>query len=116
VVCVREPSAVAASLAARDDLETRKALELWHAYNSSLFRVAPRGSVIVTAYERYFEDPEREIRRLVRRLGLGTSAREIETAAGTVRADLRRQRPPHLLVLPTRIARLRTELLADAGR
>jgi hypothetical protein len=116
VLCVREPFAVAASLAARDDLETRKALELWHAYNSSLLRAVPRSSVLVTAYERYFEDSEHEIRRLVTRLRLGTSSREIAAAAATVQADLRRQRPRELDALPTRIARLRMELLADARR
>jgi hypothetical protein len=116
VLCVREPLAVAASLAARDGLETRKALELWHAYNSSLLRAVPRSSVTVTAYERYFEDSEHEIRRLVTRLGLGASAREIATAAATVRGDLRRQRHRGLDALPTRVAQLRTELLADARR
>jgi hypothetical protein len=93
VVCVREPLAVARSLEARDGLSLRAGLRLWEAYNRAVMRAAPPGRTIVTRYEAYFDDPVREIRRLVERLAVSASPGSIDSAAATVRADLRRQRP-----------------------
>src|SRR5438034_178187 len=87
VVCVRDPLAVARSLEARDGLSLRAGLGLWEAYNRAVMRAAPPGRTTVTRYEAYFDDPGREIRRLVERLALPASAREVDAAAATVRAD-----------------------------
>ena len=115
IVCVRDPLAVARSLEARDGLSLRAGLKLWEAYNREVMRAATPGRTIVTRYEAYFDDPEREIRRLVERLALPASARGIESAATTVRADLWRQRPTGQESLaPELTGRLR-ELVELAG-
>src|SRR5438094_6979670 len=116
VVCLRDPHAVARSVMARDQLSMRFALRLWHAYYRELFRTAPRGRVFVTSYEAYFEDPEGEILRLATRLNLPTSSRAIESAAATVRPELRRNEPTDQDSLPRAIRRWHTELLVQARR
>ena len=116
IVCVRNPLAVARSLEARDGLSTRAALKLWEAHNREVFRAAPPGRILVTHYEAYFEDPEREIRRLANRLKLRASPRAIESAAATVRPDLWRQRPTDDESLPPAIARRHSELLELVNR
>jgi hypothetical protein len=114
VVCVREPLAVAESLEARDGLSTRSGLELWHAYYRTLLRAAPLGRVTLTAYESYFDHPELEIARLAARLELPSSSREIQTAAASVRPDLRRHRPGGELSPRHAIARFHAELVEQA--
>jgi len=114
VVCVRDPLAVAHSLEARDGLPKRNGLELWHAHYRALFRAVDVERVVVTTYESYFDDAEREIRRLVAHLGLTSSPRQIETAVATVRAELRRQRPLTGESLPDSIARCHAELVERA--
>jgi hypothetical protein len=114
VVCVREPLAVAHSLEARDGLPTTNGLELWHAYYRALFRAVEADRVAVTTYESYFDDAEREIRRLVAQLGLTSSPRQIETAVATVRAGLRRHRALAGEALPDSIARCHAELVKQA--
>ena len=114
VVCAREPLAVAHSLEARDGLSTRSALELWHAYYRALFRAVTVDRVTVTTYESYFDDPEREIRRLVTRLGVPSSPRQIESAAATVSTELRRHRPLAGEALPESVARCYAELVERA--
>ena len=111
VVCVRDPLSVAHSLTARDGLSTRAGLKLWDAYNCELFRAAPRDRTIVTRYEAYFADPEREVRALANRLGLPVSAAAVASAAATVRADLRGQRPISHDGLPAASAARYRELL-----
>jgi hypothetical protein len=69
----------------------------------------------VTAYERYFVDPEVEIARLVTYLGLPASRAQIAAAAATVRPELRRERPEEIGPLPQSIARWRGELYGRAG-
>lgn len=115
IVCVRDPLAVARSLEARDGLSTRAGLRLWEAHNREVIGAAPRGRTFVTCYEAYFDDPEREIRRLAERLALPTSPRAIQSAAATVRPDLWRQRPTDHESLPPAIARRHCELLELAG-
>jgi hypothetical protein len=114
VVCVREPLAVAHSLEARDGLPTTNGLELWHAYYRALFRAVEADRVAVTTYESYFDDAEREIRRLLAHLGLTSSPRQIETAVATVRAGLRRHRALAGEALPDSIARCHAELVKQA--
>jgi hypothetical protein len=111
VVCLRNPFAVAGSLTARDGLSMRAGLRLWVAYNRELFRAAPRDRTIVTRYEAYFEDPEREIRALANRLGLSASSASVASAASTVRDDLRSQRPGGHEPLPASVAARYRELL-----
>jgi hypothetical protein len=116
VVCVRDPLSVARSLNARDGLSTRAGLKLWDAYNRGVFRALPRGRTIVTRYEAYFTDPEREIRALATRLGLPVSAAAVASAAATVRTDLWSHRPTGHEPLPAAIAGRYRELLSLANR
>ena len=115
VLCVRDPLAVARSLDARDGLSTRAALKLWETHNREVLQRATPGRTFVTCYETYFEDPEREIHRLLAGLGLSASPQAIVSAAATVRPDLRRQRPTDLGSVPAAIARRHRELL-ELGR
>jgi hypothetical protein len=116
VVCVRDPLSVARSLEARDGLSTQAGLKLWEAYNREVFRAAPPARTVVTQYEAYFADPEREIRALAKRLELPVSAGAVESAAATVRADLWSQRPTSQESLPPAIAGRYRELLRLANR
>ena len=111
VVCVRDPLSVAGSLTARDGLSTRAGLKLWDAYNREVFRAAPPDRTIVTRYEAYLADPEREIRALANRLGLPVSASVAASAVATVRADLWSQRPTSGERLPAAIADRYRDLL-----
>jgi hypothetical protein len=116
VVCVRDPLSVARSLEARDGLSTRAGLKLWEAYNREVFRAAPPGRTVVTSYEAYFADPEREIRRVAKQLVLQVPADAVESAAATVRADLWTQRPTSQETLPQAIAARHRDLIRLAGR
>jgi hypothetical protein len=116
VVCVRDPLSVARSLAARDGLSIRAGLKLWEAYNREVLRASLPSRTIVTSYEAYFADPEREIRALAMRLALPVSRDAVEAAAATVRPDLWSQRPASDRSLPPAIARRHRELLTLANR
>jgi hypothetical protein len=116
VVCVRDPLSVARSLEARDGLSTRAGLKLWEAYNREVVRAAPPGRTVVTQYEAYFADPEREIRAVAKLLELPVSAHAVESAAATIRADLWSQRPTSQESLPHAIAARHRDLIRLANR
>lgn len=109
VICVREPGSVAHSLAARGGHSLQFGITLWTEYNRRLLRWARRATV-VTAYESYASDREREVTRLLDRLGLPV------TAAAMVAVDpaLRRQESTHD-ALPRDVARLRSRLFRLAA-
>jgi hypothetical protein len=111
VVCVRDPVSVARSLQARDGLSRDAALKVWHGFYRELARTAPPDRTLVTRYEAYFEDAEREIHRLVHRLKLPTPDSGIESAAATLRPDLWRQQPLPKEPIPAVIRRSHAKLL-----
>jgi hypothetical protein len=89
VVCVRDVVAVAHSLLVRDHSSELFGMRLWAAYNRRALAASPRDRTLVTRYETYFEDPLREVARLVAFLGLAADQETIERAAGTVDRSLR---------------------------
>jgi hypothetical protein len=89
VVCGRDPIAAARSLARRNAMPLGDALELWHHYNRRILVTAPRARTVVTWYDTYFADPEREIERVSRAVGLTPTAEDVARAAATVRPELR---------------------------
>jgi hypothetical protein len=108
VVCVREPAAVADSLAHREARSRDLSIALWTEYNRRLLRSTRRGDV-VTAYESFLDNPAGELQRLTERLGLEPSPDAIAQATGAVDPTLRRQRPKSA-ALPPRATLLRRRL------
>jgi hypothetical protein len=104
VICVREPGSVAHSLAARGGHSLQFGITLWAEYNRRLLRLARRATV-VTVYESYISDREREVTRLLDRLDLPITA----AAMAAVDPALRRQESAPG-VLPRDVARLRSRL------
>jgi hypothetical protein len=92
LACVRHPLAVARSLVARGDTTIAGGLALWHAYNERLWTDAPP-DLVVTDYDAYFDDPPREIARVVRAVGLPASQSVVRAAAETVKPRLRHHDP-----------------------
>jgi hypothetical protein len=91
VICLRHPLAVAWSLNARGQSSLLFGLALWHSYNRP-WLAAPSADWIVTHYEAYFDDPARELRRVVSRLGLEVSDEAFRQACQSVDAPLHHQR------------------------
>jgi hypothetical protein len=114
VVCVREPAAVADSLARREGRSRDSAIALWTEYNHRLLRSMGHSDV-VTACESFLDDPERELRRLVERLGLDPSPAAIAQAAGVVDPSLQQQEAGSE-ELPRRAAWLRRRLFSLARK
>jgi hypothetical protein len=112
VVCVRDVVAVAHSLLVRDHSSELFGMRLWAAYNRRLLATAPRGRTVVTRYETYFEDPQREIGRLAAFLGLQAGRDTIGRAAATVQRSLRHHRVDYAPSgLPRSVARCRRAVL-----
>jgi hypothetical protein len=70
LICVRNPLAVAESLRQRDNLSLATALDLWLTYNQRILAAAPLTNRLVTHCETYFHDPETELRRVLKWLGI----------------------------------------------
>ena len=79
VICVRNPLAVAQSIRARNNNSLPFGLDLWERYNSNLLNHVRAGSFVVTHYDSWFIDPQKELLRLTR--FLGWEAQKIEEPA-----------------------------------
>jgi hypothetical protein len=113
VACVRDVVAVAHSLAQRGHSSELFSMRLWTAYNRELLRTAPKGRTLFVSYERFFADPEREVARLVRGVGLPPDADAIAKAAATIDRRLRHHAVDYDPAgLPRPVARCRERLLA----
>jgi hypothetical protein len=116
VICVRDVVAVAQSLLVRDHSSELFGLRLWAAYNRRLLADAPRGRTVFTEYERYFEEPEREVERLLRSLGLPVDPERLARAAATFGRSLRHHRVDYdPKGLPRPVRRCRERLLRRFG-
>jgi hypothetical protein len=114
VLCVREPAAVADSMVHRDGHSREFGIALWTEYNRRLLRSARRAA-IVTAFESYFTDAERQVRGLVQGLGLDARDEAIAAAAATVDPELRHHRvESDPRGLPRDVIRLHRRLMALA--
>lgn len=93
VVCLRNPIAVASSLAARSGVTQAFGLRLWQAYHERVLAAVPADQLVVTHYNAYFEDPEAEIRRLCAALDLDAAGAALADATAAVRERLQHHRP-----------------------
>jgi hypothetical protein len=89
VLVVRNPLEVAQSLRIRNGFSYALGLALWQAYNERLCASVPPGERIVTHYDRYFQGPEAELKRLLSFLGLGVEEEVIAEVRTVHAADLR---------------------------
>ena len=69
IICVRNPLAVAQSIRTRNNNSLPFGLDLWERYNRNLLNHARAGSFIVTHYDSWFIDPQKELSRLINLIG-----------------------------------------------
>lgn len=82
VLVVREPRAVARSLARRDGIAAREALALWERYNSEAFAASRGWPRVLVDYDALLADPQAAMRRLLDELrALGVTALHEPTPA-----------------------------------
>jgi hypothetical protein len=92
LLAIREPSAVAASLARRDQISRVHAESLWLAYNLDALRDAGGQLLGVVDYHRWFTEPREQIRTLAQALNLSWQDRADELMNRVephIRPDLR---------------------------
>jgi hypothetical protein len=93
VVCLRNPIAVARSLAHRAGVTEAFGLRLWQAYHERILAAVPADELVVTHYHAYFTDAPAELRRVCRLLGLEPTDEVIAAATATIRDQLLHHRP-----------------------
>ena len=86
-----EPAGGGPVAAARNGLSYLTGMRVWLAYNRQLLDAATQHRV-VTHYENYFADPEAELARVRRALGLPADAELIRTACAAIKTELRHGR------------------------
>ncbi len=82
LLVVRNPLEVAYSMRQRNGTSYSFGLRLWEIYNSCLLRACPVERLVVTHYDSFFENAEKELHRIVDFIGLPAS--ELKAAAATV--------------------------------
>ncbi len=92
VICLRNPLEVAQSLYKRSWYSTELSLTLWYVYNRRLMDAIPPDRRIITHYDAYFDDPEREIRRVLDFLALPVADDRIAAACASVTRGSRHHR------------------------
>ncbi len=120
VVCVRHPLDVAGSLIDRGGSSGAFAVNLWQEYYRRILAAAPPEKRVVTHYEVYFQDSQRELERVLNRLGLAVPERVVENACAAVAPRLRHRRGASPSVLqggeiPLSVVDLYRDLCAEAG-
>jgi hypothetical protein len=89
VVCLRNPLAVAESLAKRNGVSQARAFSLWEIYYRALCDTTTRAERIVTAFDDYASDPDTELRRVLAALGIQVSAPLVTAASAEMVSALR---------------------------
>lgn len=89
LICLRNPVEVAISLQKRNGLSIIFGLNLWYEYNNALMAAIKPEDRLITHYEAYFKNPERELRRVLNWIGLCADNPQIEGAISTVNFELR---------------------------
>jgi hypothetical protein len=92
VVVVRNPLEVAESLRKRNGFSRALSLALWHAHNQRLLDAVAPSDRIITHYDMHFQDPERELRRLLSFLELPVDEEIVAEASATGLSELRHYR------------------------
>ena len=93
IIIVRNPLEVAHSMRERNGTSYSLGLRLWEIYNRRLIESAGEQDRLVSWYDRFFENPEAELGRIVEFVGLPD--KEIARAAGLVK---KRRRHTHFTV------------------
>ena len=93
VVCLRNPLAVARSLAARNGSSMRFGLELWKEYHQALLHSLPAGPYLVAHYDSLVTDPVSELGRIADFIGLEVSLQTIVASSAGVRRQARSELP-----------------------
>jgi hypothetical protein len=91
VVVIRNPLEVVTSLHRRNGFSIALSLTLWRLYAERIVEDSTLEQRLVTHYDAYFFEPEREIARLLRFLGLD-SHQNLETLRAAAVPDLRHHR------------------------
>jgi hypothetical protein len=91
VMAIRDPRAVAGSLAARDGIDEEWSAYLWMRYVCSVTRWAH--DVLIVDYADFFANTDDVIGLLARHLGISPTDEQRHAAASNVRADLRHHDP-----------------------
>ncbi|RMG05135.1 MAG: hypothetical protein D6726_01895 [Nitrospirae bacterium] len=84
IVPVRNPLDVALSLKNRDDIPLTHSLKLWCIYNRAVIENIHKSRRLFVHYERFFSEPELELRKMTEFLGLEVNEKDIQKACKTV--------------------------------
>jgi GT2 family glycosyltransferase/glycosyltransferase involved in cell wall biosynthesis len=106
LIMVRSPLEVAHSMKERNGTSYSFGLRLWEIYNRRLIEAANEERRLVTHYDLFFQDPESEVRRIARFIGLPDS--EVQKAAVLV---TKRRRHTHFTVEDLIDARVAPEVI-----
>ena len=92
VICLRNPLEVSHSLRVRGDLIGMPLLQLWLTYYRELLSAVPPEQRVVTHYQSYFQDPNSELQRVAKAIGMEVSSDVINRACAHISGDLRHHR------------------------
>jgi GT2 family glycosyltransferase/glycosyltransferase involved in cell wall biosynthesis/predicted nucleic acid-binding Zn-ribbon protein len=106
LIVVRNPLEVAYSMRERNGTSYSFGLRLWEIYNQRLIETTKGKDRLVTHYDFFFGDAERELRRIARFVGLPDA--EVESAAALVAA---RRRHTHFTIDQMIDARVSAEVI-----
>ena len=89
IICLRNPLEVAGSIQKRNGNSFAFSFNLWLAYNKTILENTAPEQRIITHYEAFFSDPQRELQRLFDFLGIQVSSNVINEACSKVSRSLR---------------------------
>src|SRR5215216_3280524 len=89
VVCLRNPMDVLLSMQRRGSTSATLGARLWTEYNRRLVAAVPPERRVITRYEHYFEDPEAELTRVLRRVGMTVEDDRLGAAVARINPRLR---------------------------
>jgi hypothetical protein len=92
VIPLRHPLETAASLEARNHFPVSVGLALWAEYHRRVLDTVPRAGRIVTRYDAYFSNPEAELRRVLKFLGIAATDEVVAEACALVKKPMRHHR------------------------
>jgi O-antigen biosynthesis protein len=89
IICLRNPTEVAHSLAHRNNFSYKFSMDLWRDYNQALFSGITPENQLISHYESYFLEPQDELRRLVDFIGITSDDHSIKKACDSAMPSLR---------------------------